>query len=128
MITIGLMKQPFTKRWVSSLNICHPLSPCACHSRRPASTNAYIQRLIAAAAPEAQARSGAPQTLSGEVLTLREIEVLRLLASSPSASEIAAGLFVSTHTIYSHIQSIYAKLGAHSRYQAVAQAKALKLI
>lgn len=94
---------------------------------RPASTQAYIHRLLAAA-PEEPQGPAAPQISRGDALTSREIDVLRLLASSLSASEIANELVVSPNTIHSHIKSIYAKLGVHSRYQAIARAKALSLI
>ncbi len=56
-------------------------------------------------------------------LTDREIEVLRLLATPLSATEIAAKLVVSVHTVRSHTKSIYSKMGVHSRIQAVDQAK-----
>jgi DNA-binding NarL/FixJ family response regulator len=55
-------------------------------------------------------------------LTPREREVLRLLASGLSQSEIAARLFISPKTVGGHIQRVLTKLGVHSRAQAVARA------
>jgi LuxR family maltose regulon positive regulatory protein len=63
-----------------------------------------------------------------EPLSEREMQVLRLLNTSLSSTEIADELVVSVNTARSHIRSIYSKLGVHSRYQAVARARELKLI
>jgi DNA-binding NarL/FixJ family response regulator len=53
-------------------------------------------------------------------LTSRELEVLRLLASGYSQSEIAQELVVTEKTVATHIQHILPKLGVHSRAEAVA--------
>jgi LuxR family maltose regulon positive regulatory protein len=96
---------------------------------RPAAVTAYLERLLAEAGePRLPATPPASQTPMLEPLSAREIDVLRLLAGSLSASEIAGELVISTHTVHSHIKSIYAKLDVHSRYQAVVRAKALNLI
>ena len=58
----------------------------------------------------------------GQKLTGREGEVLRLLASGLGQPEIAKELFISSKTVATHIQHILAKLGVHSRAQAVAVA------
>jgi LuxR family transcriptional regulator, maltose regulon positive regulatory protein len=42
--------------------------------------------------------------------------------------EIAAELFVSRNTIRTHVRSVYAKLGVHSRADAVTRARALGLL
>jgi len=52
-------------------------------------------------------------------LTDRERAVLGLLPTHLSSSEIAQRLVVAPSTVRSHIKSIYSKLGAHSRDQAV---------
>ena len=52
-------------------------------------------------------------------LTTREAEVLALLASGLSNSEIAQRLFVSNATVKTHINRIFAKTGARDRAQAV---------
>jgi LuxR family maltose regulon positive regulatory protein len=56
---------------------------------------------------------------TGEPLTSREIDVLRLLHGSLSLSEIARELYVSTNTVKTHTRSLYRKLGASSRTEAV---------
>jgi DNA-binding NarL/FixJ family response regulator len=52
-------------------------------------------------------------------LTTREAEVLALLASGLSNSEIAQQLFISNATVKTHINRIFAKTGARDRAQAV---------
>jgi len=52
-------------------------------------------------------------------LSERELEVLRYLPSMLTAGEIAAELYVSVNTVKAHVRSIYAKLGASRRQDAV---------
>jgi DNA-binding CsgD family transcriptional regulator len=53
-------------------------------------------------------------------LTEREREVLRHLAAGHTTRQIADVLCISTATVRNHIQHILAKLGAHSRLEALA--------
>ena len=55
-------------------------------------------------------------------LSLREMEVLRLITTGMLKKEISVALLVSYHTVDSHLRSIYAKLGVNSRSQAVCKA------
>jgi DNA-binding NarL/FixJ family response regulator len=52
-------------------------------------------------------------------LTTRERRILRLVASGASVREVSQGLKVSEHTIRTHLQNLYAKLGIHSRVQLI---------
>jgi two-component system nitrate/nitrite response regulator NarL len=61
-------------------------------------------------------------------LTKREIDVLSLLAEGLTQAEIAEKLFISPRTVGKHIEHILAKLGVHSRAQAVAHALREELI
>jgi two-component system, NarL family, nitrate/nitrite response regulator NarL len=61
-------------------------------------------------------------------LTSRELHVLSLLVDGLSQSEIAEKLFISPNTVGKHIEHILAKLGVHSRAQAVAAAVRNRLI
>lgn len=61
-------------------------------------------------------------------LTKREREVLRLLCEGDSYRRIAEQLFVSGHTVRSHIKNIYEKLHVHSRAEAVVKAIRERLI
>ncbi len=74
---------------------------------------------------------GASQSTLGnlvEPLTERELEILRLLPTELSARAMAEQLVVSVNTIKTQIKSIYAKLNAHSREEALEKARDLKLI
>jgi LuxR family maltose regulon positive regulatory protein len=62
------------------------------------------------------------------LLSEREFEVLPLLADGLSNRQIADRLFVSLSTSKAHVHNILQKLNAHSRTQAVARARDLKLI
>jgi two-component system nitrate/nitrite response regulator NarL len=57
------------------------------------------------------------------LLTAREVEVLRLLATGQSAGDIARQLVISPNTVRTHVQNIMLKLGVHSRLEAVALAR-----
>jgi DNA-binding NarL/FixJ family response regulator len=61
-------------------------------------------------------------------LTRREIEVLQLVAEGLRMADIAGRLVISPKTVSSHVQRILAKLGVHSRAQAVAIAYEARLI
>jgi two-component system, NarL family, response regulator YdfI len=56
---------------------------------------------------------------SGQILTPREIEVLRMIADGLGNKEIASKLSISDHTVKFHISSIFAKLSASNRAEAV---------
>ena len=56
---------------------------------------------------------------SDQILTPREIEVLRMIAEGLGNKEIASKLAISDHTVKFHISSIFAKLDASSRTEAV---------
>lgn len=61
-------------------------------------------------------------------LSEREREVLGLLATGKTNSEVARDLFVSVGTVKSHTGNIYRKLGARNRAEALARARELDLI
>ena len=61
-------------------------------------------------------------------LSEAELRVLRYLPSNLTASEIASELIVSANTVRTHMRHIYAKLDAHSRSEAVARARELRLV
>jgi DNA-binding CsgD family transcriptional regulator len=53
-------------------------------------------------------------------LTIREAEVLRLIAAGHSNPRIADELVLSIHTVERHTVNIYAKIGARGRADAIA--------
>jgi len=60
-------------------------------------------------------------------LSVRELEVLTLIASGDSNQQIAERLFISLHTVKTHVRRIHGKLRVERRTQAVAKAKLLGL-
>lgn len=58
----------------------------------------------------------------GEDLSEREREILGFLSRGMTNKVIAAELFLSVNTIRNHVQSVLAKLGAHSKLEAVSTA------
>ncbi len=73
-------------------------------------------------------RQAEAASLLVEALTERELEVLRLLATGQSGPEIAEHFVVSINTIKTQIRSIYSKLDAHSRDEALQKARLLRLL
>jgi LuxR family maltose regulon positive regulatory protein len=63
-----------------------------------------------------------------EALSDSELRVLRYLPTNLSGPEIAGELYVSHNTVRTHITHLYAKLGTHTRAEAVARARALGLL
>jgi LuxR family transcriptional regulator, maltose regulon positive regulatory protein len=85
---------------------------------------AEILDLLAGKRPAPPAGLQAPlEPLSGS-----EIRVLRYLPTNLSQPEIANELHVSRHTVRTHMSHLYAKLGTHSRTEAVERARALGLL
>jgi len=63
-----------------------------------------------------------------DVLSPREADVLRLLATGRSNEEIAGDLVLALSTVKWHVAHIYRKLGVRGRMQAVARARELRMI
>jgi DNA-binding NarL/FixJ family response regulator len=68
----------------------------------------------------AEVASHLAEHLSDESLTIREIDVLRLIAAGNRNRDIAERLFISEETVKVHVKHIMEKLGATDRTQAVA--------
>ena len=79
---------------------------------------------------ETAAKAFAADTARKQVLgiTVRELEVLTLVASGLSNREIATRLFVSENTVKTHCARVFDKLGAARRTQAVQRGKELGLL
>jgi LuxR family maltose regulon positive regulatory protein len=80
------------------------------------------------------AEEGAAATVQGpivssrEALSDRELVVLQHLGTQASNATIAGELFISSNTLKTHLQSIYRKLGAASRGEAVENARKLGIL
>jgi len=68
------------------------------------------------------------ERVSGETLSAREIDVLKLMAQGKSNKEIGSALFISEGTVKSHVKAIFAKMNVISRTEAVATATRRGLI
>ncbi len=103
------------------------------HLHRDAAHGPLVEELLAGLLTQVQAPAalvGVAPALPAPVETLSEREqvVLRYLPSMLSAGEIAAELFVSVNTVKTHIKSIYRKLDANRRWDAVRRARQLDLL
>ena len=65
---------------------------------------------------------------SDRIVTRREIDVLQLIADGCSTPEVAERLFISQKTVKNHLASIYQKLDARDRTQAVLQAVRMGIV
>ncbi len=87
----------------------------------------YADSLVTVA--DRMAAHGAASPPSGDSeLSAREQGVLRYLQTRLSTREIAGELFISMNTLKSHLKSVYRKLDASSRSDAVARARAAGLL
>ncbi|MBC7250313.1 MAG: tetratricopeptide repeat protein [Anaerolineae bacterium] len=92
-------------------------------------TATYAHKLLAALGPEAQEdREQKVAASLVEPLSARELEILRLLRTHLTSTEMAEELCISVNTVRYHIKNIYGKLGVHSRSEAVQRAEALGLL
>jgi LuxR family maltose regulon positive regulatory protein len=86
----------------------------------------YLQALLdqlAGGEPVPEAVDDLPEALSE-----RELGVLRFLPTNLSAAEIGSELFLSVHTVKTHMRKLYAKLDVHTRADAVQRGRALGLL
>jgi predicted ATPase/DNA-binding CsgD family transcriptional regulator len=75
-----------------------------------------------------RAPTKATTSTSADILTLRETEVLRLLARGLTSTQIAQQLGITPLTVNSHVRSIYSKLGVSTRSAATRYAIEQKLV
>jgi LuxR family maltose regulon positive regulatory protein len=79
-------------------------------------------------APKAVAVTGFHPGVLVEPLSVRELDVLRLLSDGRSNAEIARELFVEQSTVKTHLIHLYRKLAVSSRTQAITRARTLRLL
>ena len=77
---------------------------------------------------DGQASAGGPGPAGGQVLTPRQVEIIRLVARGLSDQQIAEALVLSPHTVHRHLANIYTRLGCSTRAEAVASSGRLGLL
>ena len=85
----------------------------------PPVLSSVVQRLLSAP-PEESGGNGFIDSLSQ-----REMEILRCLVAGMSKREVAARLYVSIHTVRSHVQRMMQRAGQHSTMALVAMARSV---
>ncbi|MBS0309268.1 MAG: hypothetical protein JSS58_09890 [Proteobacteria bacterium] len=92
-------------------------SDCATHAH-------YLLGLIvtASAATDVMGKTALPSLFSK-----KEKEIVTYIVKGNSNQEIGKALFISSNTVYSHMKSIYAKLGVNSRLQAIKRLRELQI-
>ena len=109
-----------------------PASSSFSHSAVHSHTRSIFRKLGVSTRTDALKRAreiglwwrAAPSVRPSVVVTHRELTVLTLLAGERSEADIGRELLVSGSTVHSHVRSIYRKLGATSRPEAVELARA----
>lgn len=84
----------------------------------PAAARAVVDAVRSAPAEPATDPAAAQASLG---LSIREAQVMELIAQGRSNTDIARELFLSEKTVKNHVNRIYAKLGAESRGAAIAR-------
>jgi DNA-binding NarL/FixJ family response regulator len=104
------------------------------------STDEIAQAIDAVASGETALSAGLAASMLAEVrrqdsgnqpervITAREEEVLQLIADGCSTPEVAEQLYISQKTVKNHLASIYQKLDARDRTQAVLQAVRMGIV
>lgn len=76
---------------------------------------------------DAPQRGFAPMEENGALLTPREIDVLNAIGEGLTNKAIAQRLEISLHTVKFHVESLFRKLGARTRTEALARAAERRL-
>ena len=87
----------------------------------------FLERITGAALEVRATQPGPPGRILTAPLTDAELRVLKLLPTT-SYAQIAAALYISHNTVKTHLRSIYQKLGASSRSEAIQRAVELRLL
>ncbi len=89
-------------------------------------SGSIARRLLETVRETGGRETGVPDSIAAE-LTAREVEILLLLDDRLETDEIAKRLFISEHTVRSHVKSILRKLGVSSRREAVEKLAAARI-
>ena len=96
--------------------------------RMAASGETALSPQLAASMLDEVRKLDQPSSEDERVITRREEEVLQLIANGCSTPEVAEQLYISQKTVKNHLASIYQKLDARDRTQAVLQAVRMGIV
>ena len=96
--------------------------------RMAASGETALSPQLAASMLDEVRKLDQPADEEDRIITKREEEVLQLIADGCSTPEVAEQLFISQKTVKNHLASIYQKLDARDRTQAVLQAVRMGIV
>ncbi|MEJ5254297.1 MAG: response regulator transcription factor [Acidimicrobiales bacterium] len=96
--------------------------------RMAASGETALSPQLAASMLDEVRKMDQPANDEDRIITRREEEVLQLIADGCSTPEVAERLFISQKTVKNHLASIYQKLDARDRTQAVLQAVRMGIV
>jgi LuxR family maltose regulon positive regulatory protein len=99
-------------------------------TRTPGPYSELVHRLLDETGAPPLRLSGSPSKIPAlvEVLSERELEVLKLMAAGRSNREIALELVLSVGTVKKHLHNIFGKLEANSRTHAISRGRELHLL
>ena len=127
----GRFNRTFTGEGPIIIGLVRTLADAVRRGRGPAEAGSsyYLTYLLqeTGVKPEPASAHSAAAGLA-EPLTVREVEILRLVAAGMRNQEIADHLFISLSTVKRHIANAYGKLGVSHRTEAVARANELNLL
>jgi len=98
--------------------LVHFLRPVKEYRHSEEILNRHLESITALGVPSSSPVSRSTSE-GAKQLTVREVEVLRMLAAGASTNEIARAMSISRVTVRNHVQHILLKLEAHSRLQAI---------
>jgi LuxR family maltose regulon positive regulatory protein len=110
------------------LNLGDPMRELLHTLQRRGPAQDYATRLLAVFARQSNAKAPPAPPAPPQVLSKRELELLRLVAAGSSNKEIARDLVISLGTVKRHTVNIFTKLDVKNRTEAVAKAREMGLL
>ena len=112
--------------WLDESDLVRPLLESVEPRLKDKDLSAFVKRLLEAMPIESVQVKTIP--MREEILSEREVQVLRLLAAGEPYKEIGQKLYLSLNTVQFHVKNIYSKLMVNKRVQAIEKAREMKLI
>ena len=110
------------------LTLGEPMRELLRSSQRRGDVSGFPSRLLTIFSRLEAAQTPSAEPAPPQVLSKRELELLRLIAAGSSNKEIARDLVISLGTVKRHTVNIFTKLDVKNRTEAVAKARELGLL